>query len=126
MKDYLKSLFRYIFIGGIAFIVDYSLLYILTEELKFYYIFSSFISFVAGLIVNYILSIKFVFEKRKMKNKKLEFIYFSLIGIGGILINQFLMWFFTEKIGLFYMYSKLLSVAMVFLWNFSIRKYFLF
>jgi putative flippase GtrA len=126
MKDYLKSLFRYIFVGGIAFIVDYSLLYILTEKLKFYYIFSSFISFIAGLIVNYILSIKFVFEKRKMKNKKLEFMYFSLIGIGGILINQFLMWFFTEKIGFFYMYSKLLSVTIVFLWNFSIRKYFLF
>jgi putative flippase GtrA len=117
---------KYAVVGGFAFIVDYSLLWFLTEKIKFYYLISALISFITGLVINYILSVKFVFDNRKINDKKIEFFYFSLIGVAGVIINQASMWFLTEKIKIFYMKSKLITALIVLMWNFSIRKIFLF
>ncbi|MGC8728285.1 MAG: GtrA family protein [Elusimicrobiales bacterium] len=126
MDKTIIQFFKYILIGGSAFLIDYSLLWILTERFNFFYLISSAISFICGLIFNYLLSVRWVFDKRKLKNKKLEFLFFSLVGIAGLAINQLSIWFFTEKLKIFYMYSKLLSSAIVLLWNFGVRKFFLF
>ncbi len=45
---------RYFFVGGFAFIVDFGLLYILTEYAGLHYLLSATLSFIAGLVVNYI------------------------------------------------------------------------
>ena len=58
----LLQLMRYTFVGGVAFVVDFALLYILTEYCHFYYIASATISFIAGLLVNFIISILWVFR----------------------------------------------------------------
>ena len=47
---------RYFFVGGFAFIVDFGLLYILTEYAGLHYLLSATLSFIAGLVVNYIIS----------------------------------------------------------------------
>ncbi len=126
MDKTIIQFFKYLLIGGSAFLIDYSLLWILTERFNFFYLISSAISFICGLIFNYLLSVRWVFDKRKLRNKKLEFLFFSVIGIAGLSINQLSIWFFTEKLKIFYMYSKLLSSAIVLLWNFGARKFFLF
>lgn len=79
-----------------------------------------------GLIVNYILSIVWVFDKRRIKNRRLEFLFFGIIGIIGLIINQFSMWFLTEKTQIFYLYSKIIAAILVLIWNFTIRKILLF
>ncbi len=119
--------FRYFFVGGLAFVVDFGLLYFLTEFVGFYYLFSATISFTAGLCVNYIISIKWVFSQNKgLKNKKIEFLIFSFIGIVGLLLNAIFIWFFTEKLLFYYMISKVLSTVIVYFWNFFARKYILY
>lgn len=106
---------------------DYFFLWFLTEFIKIHYLISSAISFIIGLIINYSLSIKWVFDKRKLRNKKnIEFILFSIIGLVGLVINQLLIWFFTEKIRIFYLYSKLIAAIAVIIWNFTTRKVLLF
>jgi putative flippase GtrA len=83
-------------------------------------------AFLLGLIINYLLSIKWVFDKRNINKKSVEFVIFALVGIVGLLLNQVFIWFFTEIINLYYMLSKIISSGIVFLWNFSLRKYLLF
>lgn len=123
----LKQFIKYVFVGAVAFIADYFFLWFLTEFIKIYYLVSSAISFIIGLIINYSLSIKWVFDKRKLiSQKNIEFIVFSIIGLAGLIINQFLIWFFTEKIRIFYLYSKLIAAVVVIMWNFGVRKILLF
>ncbi|WP_455628226.1 GtrA family protein, partial [Parabacteroides chinchillae] len=76
----LIQLFRYTLVGGTAFIVDIGLLYLLTEYLYIHYIISASLSFIAGLLVNYIISTHWVFDKESsiVTNKSLEFLFFSL------------------------------------------------
>ena len=117
---------RYFFVGGTAFIVDIGSLYILTEFFGIYYLISATIAFILGLIANYLLSISWVFNKRTLDNKKLEFGIFTIIGIIGLVLNAVLIWFFTEYIQIYYMLSKIITAAIILVWNFSARKYVLF
>ncbi len=120
------QLFRYLFVGGFAFVVDYGLLYALTEWAGLYYLVSASISFLAGLVVNYLLSTGWIFKNSKMDNKVGEFIIFSIIGVIGLGLNSLLLYAFTDWIHIHYMISKLLTAALVMLWNFFARKIILF
>ncbi|WP_317194354.1 GtrA family protein [Bacteroides faecis] len=67
-----------------------------------------------------------MFRSSKIKNKKIEFILFGLIGVIGLGLNNVLLYFFTDLIGLYYMLSKLITAVLVYAWNFLGRRYFLF
>ena len=120
------QLFRYCFVGGLAFLVDYGLLVFLTEVVGLHYLVSATISFIAGLVVNYFLSTSWIFRKSKLENKWAEFLIFAFIGIIGLGLNNLLLYCFTDKIHIHYMISKLLTTAIVMIWNFGARKIILF
>ena len=122
----LIQLFRYTFVGGIAFIFDFSTLYLLTEFFQVYYLISAAIAFLLGLTINYVLSIFWVFKTRVIKSKWLEFGIFALIGIIGLGLNELIIWTFTEYVGFHYMASKIVSTVIIYLWNFFTRKYILY
>jgi putative flippase GtrA len=121
-----NQLFRYTFVGGIAFIADFSSLFILTDIFNIYYLISAAVAFLLGTIINYSLSIIWVFSKRKILNKSFEFAIFSLIGIVGLGLNELIIWVFTEYVNFHYLISKIISAGFVLLWNFFARKFLLF
>jgi putative flippase GtrA len=120
------QIIRYFVVGGIAFFVDFITLFILTKYIGLYYLLSATISFLLGLIINYIISINWVFSKRTLRNVKHEFFIFTVIGIIGLFFNNIIIWFFTEFIKVFYLYSKIIAAIIVLLWNFFARKLILF
>jgi len=122
----LIQLFRYTFVGGIAFVVDFVSLYLLTEFAGLHYLYSAAIAFILGLIINYILSILWVFNSRTVNKKIVEIIIFAVIGIIGLGLNEMMIWFFTEQLTIYYLYSKLISTIIVYFWNFLARKYILY
>lgn len=121
----IKQILKFVVIGGIAFAIDYALLYICTEFLDIYYLISSIISFTVSVIFNYIASIKWVFKVDEKQNKKYQFILFIILSIIGLVINQIIMWITVEQLGIFYMFSKLFATFIVMVWNFISRKLFL-
>lgn len=122
----LVQMFRYTFVGGAAFLVDFGSLFILTDFFGLYYLISAAIAFILGLIANYSLSISWVFNKRTLGNKKLEFGVFALIGIVGLGLNELLIWFLTEDLQLYYLISKIIAAILILFWNFFARKFTLF
>ena len=124
--DFFIQLFRYVFVGGFAFLVDYGILFFLTEYVGLHYLLSATCSFLAGLIVNYLISTTWVFNQSKLKNKWIEFVVFGLIGIVGLGFNNLFLYLLTDKIGIHYMISKIIVAAIVMLWNFIARKVILF
>lgn len=120
------QLFRYGFVGGIAYCVDFGFLFFLTEVIKIHYLISAAIAFILGLITNYALSILWVFPKRTLADKRMEFLIFSIIGLIGLGLNEVIIWSFTELIHFHYLISKIFSTIVVFFWNFLARKKVLF
>jgi putative flippase GtrA len=122
----LIQLFRYTFVGGLAFLVDFGLLTFCKEILNLHLLISVTVGFTVGLIVNYLISIFWVFSESKYKNKKIEFLIFAIVGIVGLGLTNMFMWIFTDIIGVHYMISKIITTILVYLWNFFARKYALF
>ena len=120
------QLFRYIIVGGVSFLVDYALLFTLTEYLHLYYLLSATISFVAGLVVNYFISTNWIFRHSKLKSRSAEFIIYGIIGVIGLLLNNLLLYVFTDWMCIHYMFSKLITAVLVMGWNFMGRKFILF
>ena len=119
-----KQIVRFSIVGIIATLIDYGLLYFCTDYLKIYYLISSIISFIVSVIINYILSIKWVFDVKKKQTFK-EFVIFIFLSIIGLLINQFILYFCTDIVNIYYMLSKLIATLIVMIYNFVTRKIFI-
>jgi putative flippase GtrA len=118
---------RYLLVGALAFSIDICTLFLLTHFLNIYYLYSAVIGFIAGLLFNYYFSITWVFTDRFFINRShLEFFFFSLIGIGGLLLNEALLWILVSFFFVQYLVAKVVTVVVVFMWNFFIRKWLLF
>lgn len=113
---------RYIFVGGVAAIVNIGSLYVFKEIFDIYYLVANIISFVLGLLTNYMLSKTYVFAKEKSMNRTIEFINYTLIGVIGLGFDTLFIWIITDVIGVYYIVSKIISTCIVFVWNFFGRK----
>lgn len=111
-------------VGGGAFLIDYVVLFILTEFVGIHYLTSSVISFIVSLIFNYILSIKWVFDVKKKQTVK-EIAIFTILSVMGLGINQVVMYVGSDFLGIHYMLTKLVATAIVMVWNFVTRKIFI-
>ena len=110
----------------VAFCADFGLLYLLTSQAGVQYLISAAIAFLFGLAINYALSRIWVFNKRVMSNGSLEFLVFSVSGVVGLGFNEAMMWAMHELLHLHYLMAKVVSAAVVLLWNFGARKLMLF
>ena len=122
----LLQFFRNALVGSVAFVLELGLMYLLTECAHVYYLWSSVFSSLCAGGINYLLSTIWVFNQSKVKNKPLEFILFTAIGALGLLLNVFFLWLLTDCIGIYYMFSKVIAMILVFTLIFFIRKYVLF
>lgn len=118
--------FRYLFVGGIAFLADWGTLFVLTF-LGIYYLIAVIIAFVIGLIVNYFLSKSFVFKAEKPPVGKIgEFLVYAAIGVGGLIITELLMFVGVDILGIWVMLTKIFVAAIVLAWNYILRKLILY
>lgn len=120
------QLFRYAIVGWLVFIFDIGILYILTEYFDVYYLFSAAIAFAIALSIDYYITIIWVFNKRTIDSRYIELLIFATIGLTGLLLNVFIIWFFTEITNIYYIFSKLISSFLIYLWNFFARKLILY
>ena len=125
MKKLMEQIVKFGFVGFLCFFIDYRLMVLLKERLGIHYLISSTISFTVSVIVNYILSITFVFETDKSKNKVGEFVIFVCLSVIGLGINALCMWVAVEFIHIHYMLSKIGATAVVMVYNFVTRKIFI-
>ena len=127
-KNIFEQLVRYCFSGGLAFVFDFGVLWLMTEIFHTHYLIGAFCGYTVGLIITYLLSIKWIFSERKLSSQSAEFVIFTIIGLCGLLLTQGCMYVFTEFVfgTEHYLYSKLLTAVLVSLFNFAMKKILLF
>ena len=118
--------FRALIVGGIAFLGDFMALYGFTEWAQINYLYSACLGFVLGVFINYLLSIYWVFPARRVKNHYMEFLLFVIIGLMGISLNLAILYGLTEELQIYYLYSKIIATVVIFIFNFGVRKIYLF
>lgn len=122
MRKLIEQMIKFGFVGFLCFFIDYGIMVLLTEVAGIVYLVSSACSFTVSVIVNYILSVTFVFETDKEKSRIKEFIVFVFLSIIGLGINQLCMWFGVELLHISYLIVKIGATAVVMVYNFISRK----
>ena len=153
-KELFWEIFRFLLVGGTATLVDYvvfwvfdGLLFPLVELGSWWTTFSLIVAtalgFCVGLVVNWILSVSFVFKQVKNKEEaasKKSFLIFTIIGVIGLLITEvgililvaifpkFSLFGVTEVLGTTWAkwLAKVIMTCIVLVWNYVGRKIFIF
>ncbi len=128
-NSWIAQFIRYLFTGGLAFVADFGLFALCLYVFEWHYLLANLVGLVAGLILNYALSVAWVFAdcKRTLEKKKFaEFAIFTLIGLAGVGINQLLMFIMIGQLEWLEMPSKMIAAIVVLIWNFGARKLVLF
>ena len=124
MKKLIIQLIKFGIVGVIATLIDLGVLMVLKEILDVDVLAASAVAFSVSVIANYILSMLFVFESSGNSKVK-EFLVFVVLSIGGLLLNQFIMWIGTEIMTAYYLWAKAFALVFVPIYNFITRKIFL-
>lgn len=120
------KLFLYGVSSGAALVVDFGLMTLLVEVFSVHYLYAAALGFSAGCVVNYFASKYFVFEDRSANSQGVTATLFVLVGIGGLLLNQLILFVGVDLLSVDYRLSKIISAGIVFWFNFLIRGFFVF
>ena len=118
------QLVKFAIVGVIAAVTDVGVLVILKELFGFDVLLASAISFSVSVTVNYLLSMHFVFKSKKQSKVK-EFVVFVCLSVGGLMLNQLILWIGINYTAIHYLIIKILAMVIVPVYNFITRKVFL-
>ena len=123
--DLLVQIFKFVIVGCVSTCIDFIFLYIFRDICNFPLILSNTLSFCISVIYNYWASMKFVFNVDAEKNNNKTFVIFIIFSVIGLLLNNFIVYIATDKLGVYYMLSKVIATIFVMIFNFVTRKKFL-
>ena len=124
-----QQIMKFGVVGLLCFAIEYVLLIVIKEVLGWNVILANTIAFTVSAVVNYILSIVFVFDTDKKANKGKQFAVFFLLAVGGLIINNIVLKMGTMVLDPFwsrsYIIVKPFATGVVMVYNFITRKLFI-
>lgn len=121
----LLQIFKFVIVGGTAFLIDYTTLIICKEVFHLDTLLSAAIAFTISTVANYILSIKWVFDVSNKHSNKRNFIIFIIFSLMGLGLTELIMWIGEDIFKISYLIVKIVATAIVMVFNFVTRKIFL-
>lgn len=144
-NERLAEILRFCIVGGVATVVDFVAmgitLYCFDPSLypNFFNVFygggtpsvlascvGTGVGFLAGLAVNYILSVLFVFDEKGNSGTLSGFVVFALLSAGGLAINVLGMYLFVDLAHWNEWLIKILLTLVVLVYNYVTRKLIIF
>ena len=115
------EILRFGVVGGVCFVVDFGLLYALTEWGGIHFLYSAAISFTVAVTLNYWLCLKFVFTDAKRQTMR-QAVLFVGSSVAGLFLNQLSMWLLVNFFAVHYLVSKIIATAIVTIWNYVTKR----
>lgn len=100
MKKLISQILKFGVVGGLSFLIDFVITLIVSTVLRKTGVSVEISAAVGGLfgfcislIFNYIMSMKFVFERKENMDRKKEFMIFTVLSLIGLGINELILYF---------------------------------
>lgn len=113
---------RFLVVGLFSFAFDFGLYFVLFEYVGVQYLLASTISFSLSLVLNYVLTLKYVFDSKPGRNVAKEFAIYIGLNIIALGLNQGILFIAVEALGATPLMGKLVATAVVLVYNFISRK----
>jgi putative flippase GtrA len=106
--------------------MDFCMLAFLVQVCGLWYLAAATVSFLSGIIVVYLLSVRFVFKNHRLADRRAEFLSFGAIGAIGLAINLGAIFVLVSRLGIHYLVAKGVAAGFTFTVNFFARRQLLF
>lgn len=116
---------RFGIVGVSGTLIDFGVTWLCKEKLHWNKYLSNSIGFILAATNNYTWNRLWTFESQNSEIFR-EYGSFVLIALIGLGLNNFVTWLLHEKVHLNFYLSKLVSVGVVVIWNFSMNYVFTF
>jgi putative flippase GtrA len=121
-----RGLGRYFVVGGVAAGVDIGLFVVFAKYLGMPYLRVAAASFVLATLINYFLSVRFVFVSGQRFRRRWELaMVFAVSGVG-LALNAAILWACVELGRVDLLLAKIAATGVVFFWNYFARRLFVF
>lgn len=120
----LQRFVKFCLVGASGFLVNMFFLWFCTEILKLYYLFSSLIAIELSMINNYVLNDFWTWHDRGKEGRKEYFkrmLQYHLSTSAGFLTNISILWFLTEIVHVYYLFSNVFGILAGGLLNFFLN-----
>jgi putative flippase GtrA len=128
IQQLLPILYKFIMfgiIGCISMVLDFALTYLIKEKFKWNKYVANSISFCFVGFINFNLNRHFTFTDHTA-NYNIQLLKFFAVSSTGLVLNNLITYYFTEKREYNFYFSKLLATVIVIFWNFTMNKVFTF
>ena len=119
-------LLKYFFVGATAAAVDIGLFSLFAGYFGLPWLPVSIATFCLATFINYLLSIKFVFESGSKHKKHVEIIGVFVVSGLALVIHQLMLYLLIEWFGWHLVISKITATITVFFWNYLGRSRIIF
>lgn len=122
-----RRFIKFCLVGLSSAIISFFILYVFTEYLHWWYMISAVLSFVISVIFNFIAN-KFWSFRNKLRGRAAynQMVKYAVVYVSGMVINTFLIYAFTEFIGLDYRWSWFIATGIITFWNFGFTHFWTF
>ena len=121
-----RELLGYGVASAAALAADASVLLALVSLAGWHYLAASLVAFICGGVVAYVLSVRFVFKRHRMRSRPWELGAFLALGAVGVGINSIVLFIGIERAGMNLLAAKLCAALCTFATNFALRRQLLF
>lgn len=117
---------RYLVAGITAASSNIVLLYVFTDILDIWYLFSSTLSFIIGITLSFILQKFWTFGDRQVEGAHYQFSKYLGVGILGIMINTTSMYIMVDWLDIWYILAQIITGVFIAVFNFIMYKFLIF
>ncbi|MBT8544349.1 methyltransferase domain-containing protein [Polynucleobacter paneuropaeus] len=117
---------KYFFVGGMAASVDIGLFSFFASYLGWPWLPVSILTFILATLVNYYLSINFVFKSGVRYKKRGEITGVFMVSGLALLVNQIVLYISIDWLLWNLIFAKIFATSIVFFWNYFGRSRFVF
>jgi glycosyltransferase involved in cell wall biosynthesis/putative flippase GtrA len=121
-----KEAMKYLIAGGFATLVDFVVLYILTDIVHIWYLLSSVIAFIAAFGVSFSLQKFWTFRDGNTKVIREQMFYYFIVALINLGINTLFIYILVDHIRLWYMLGQFIASAFIAIWSYLIYKFMIF
>lgn len=140
MKKLIDQILKFGVVGVLCFAIDFAIYTALIALIDWHYdyVIATFFGFSISVIVNYILSMKFVFARKEDMDRRKEFVIFVVLSVIGGILNELLIllciagiydnWAWLQTVlarDPAKLLGKIAATGVVMVYNFVTRKIFL-
>jgi putative flippase GtrA len=122
----LHETWKYFVVSAASLVLDMAIYWVLFEKANIPYLAANVVSVSAGLILNYALSVVWVFKERSLSSRWAEFTGFVVIGLAGLTVNEALLAAFVGGLHVGPLLGKVAAAGGSFVFNFVVRRLILF